>query len=367
MQVLMDNTKNGELSLLIESLDDLWILYNIIQPHDRVRARTLRRVVLKEGDSGDRKPMMLTLNVEKVEFHEFTNHLRVLGTILEGPDDFVAIGQHHTFNLETSEKVQIFKDEWFRSDIERIRKNIMRKDNIMILAIAIESGLANLALLSNYSLTPISEINENIPGKRYDKQFYKEAVAAFFSNVNTVVMENLERHKILLVIICGPGFTKEQYLENLREILSKTKFETELRTITASSGELSSIYEILRNGTVASLNADFKVAQDELLMGEFVTRLGKNTGTIAYGLKEVQMAVEMGAVEKILICDLLLRTNDKQTRVLIDTILNDTEKNRGEVHILSTANPAGDQLKSYGEIAALLRYRIKIAEDGDNV
>ena len=73
MQVLLDNTRNGELSLLIESLDDLWVLYNIIRTEDRLRGRTVRRVVIREGDAGERRPMVLTIRVEKVEFHEYSN------------------------------------------------------------------------------------------------------------------------------------------------------------------------------------------------------------------------------------------------------------------------------------------------------
>ena len=100
MQVLVDKTRNGELKVLIESLDDLWVIYNIIRENNQIKGRTFRRVVMREGDSGVRKPMTLLLNIQKVEFHEFTNRLRVLGTILEGPEDWVSTGQHHTFNLE---------------------------------------------------------------------------------------------------------------------------------------------------------------------------------------------------------------------------------------------------------------------------
>jgi protein pelota len=363
MQVLFDNTRNGELSVLIDNLDDLWVLYNVIRPEDRIRGRTVRRVVIREGDAGDRRPMMLTIRVEKVEFHEYSNRLRVLGGILEGPDDFIAIGDHHTFNLEPGDKIQIFKDEWFRSDIERIRKNLEQKNNFLIMIIAIEAGLANLALLSNYSLTPIAEINENIPGKRYEKQGHREALSGFYDSVTKVLKENVERHNVNLIVIAGPGFNKEQYAENVREHLNDIKKPVDLRTLNASSGELSSIYEILRNGSIASLSADFKVAKDEMLISEFIERLGKETGTIIYGLKNVQLAAQMGSIEKLLICDLLLRTTEKQTRVIVDDTLNNTEKNRGEVHVLSTANPAGEQLQNYGNIAALTRFKV----DLDNV
>lgn len=362
MQIIADNTRNGELVILVEHLDDLWVLYNTIQPGDRIKGRTVRRVVLREGDTGERRPMTLTINVQKIEFHEFSNALRVLGTILEGPDDFVAIGQHHTFSLEPATKVHLYKDQWLRSDIERIRKSLEQQAKFMVLMIAIESGLANLALLSNYSLTPLTEVNENIPGKRFEKQYQKEALNEFYAHISQIVLENLKKFNIQVVIICGPGFTKEHYSEFLREQLNVTKQKLDVRVMNASSGELSGIYEILRSGEVASTLSSFKVAQDEVLLSEFVETLGKSPDKVVYGLKGVEPAAQMGAIKKLLLCDTLLRTGDKDRRKIIDSILTATESNRGEVHILSTDNPAGDQLERYGSIAAIVRFAVNQEE-----
>ena len=360
MQVLLDNTKNGELKLLIDCLDDLWIIYNILHPGDQIKGRTIRRVVKREGDPGIRKPMTLMTNVEKIEFHEFTNRLRVLGTIMEGPEDYVSTGQHHTFNLEPTSRITIFKEKWFRNDIQRIRRNLDKKDNSMMLCVAIETGLANLALLSNYSLTPITELKENIPGKRYKKQAHKEAVTHFYKNVKQIINENLERHPIGMIIVCGPGFVKEHFVEKFGNQLMAGSQKIQARALNASSGEISAIYEVLRNGSIANHKTDFKIAQDEMIMTEFIDHLGRDVGTAAYGIDQSQLCAQMGAIDHLLICDILLRTADLTLRTKIEEALNDTEKNRGVVHILSTANPAGEQLEAYGKIAAILRYRVDL-------
>lgn len=360
MQIIYDKTRNGELKVLLENLDDLWVIYNILRPNDRIKGRTFRRVVIREGDSGNRKPMTLLITVQKVEFHEFTNRLRVLGTIGEGPEDWVSIGQHHTFNLEPGSKITIFKDKWFRNDIQRIRRNLEKKSESIILCMAIENGLANIVLLSNYSLTPITEIKENIPGKRYSKQMHKEIVQKFYTKVITVLDENISKYSIGLVAVCGPGFVKEHFIDLYKEKYGKDSQQIKLIAINASSGEVSAIYEILRNGSLASHQSDFKIAQDEMIMQRFIELLGKDNGTIMYGMDQVKMSASMGAVEHLLICDVLLRSSDKELRKKIESALNDTEKNRGQVHILSTANPAGEQLENYGKIAAILRYKVNI-------
>lgn len=360
MQVLVDKTRNGELKVLIESLDDLWVIYNIIRENDQIKGRTFRRVIIREGDPGVRKPMTLLLNIQKVEFHEFTNRLRVLGTILEGPEDWVSTGQHHTFNLEPGSKISIFKEQWFRNDIQRIRRNLEKKSTSSVLCIAIENGLANVAMLTNYSLTPISEIKENIPGKRYSKQMHKEIVEKFYNNVSTVIDENLSKYPLSLIVICGPGFTKEHFIESYRKKHENQSNSVKIAAINASSGEISAIYEVLRNGSISSLKADFKIAQDEMMMQQFIEFLGKDNDMIMYGLDQVKKCSLMGAIEHLLICDILIRVSDKESRNEIEEILNNTEKNRGQVHILSTMNPAGEQLENYGKIAAILRYKVNL-------
>ncbi|MCF2139173.1 MAG: mRNA surveillance protein pelota [Candidatus Lokiarchaeota archaeon] len=360
MQILKNNTRNGELLVQIDSLDDLWILYNIILPGDQIKGRTVRRVVLREGDPGQRKPMTLLITVEKIEFHEFTNRLRVTGVILEGPEDYVSHGQHHTFNLEPGHQIRIFKEKWFRNDIERIRRSMTKKDTNQILVVAIENGLANIAVLSNYSLTPIVEINENIPGKRYKKQMHKAAVESFYGQVYNVLRENCEKLGIGFIAICGPGFEKEHFSEYFHTHHDQHDYSVEIRVINASSGELSAVYEILRNGSLAALKTDFKLAQDEMIMAKFIEHLGKDNGTAVYGLKQTALCSQMGAVEDLLICDVLLRSANKEKRQQIEDALNNTEAARGTVHILSTMNPAGEQLQAYGQIAAILRYKVDL-------
>jgi protein pelota len=80
-------------------------------------------VVVRDGDQGDRKPMILEIRVESVEFHEYSNRLRLKGQITSGPEDFVQIGQYHTLNIETGSKLTIIKEKWFTHELQRLEKS----------------------------------------------------------------------------------------------------------------------------------------------------------------------------------------------------------------------------------------------------
>ena len=43
MKIISKNLKSSEITLALESLDDLWHLYNILEKGDLVYARTFRR------------------------------------------------------------------------------------------------------------------------------------------------------------------------------------------------------------------------------------------------------------------------------------------------------------------------------------
>ncbi|MHA1287324.1 MAG: mRNA surveillance protein pelota, partial [Candidatus Thorarchaeota archaeon] len=73
MKILKRYLKEGTIVLKIETLDDLWHLYNTVGPTDVVVSRTTRRVRVGDEDrrkqDSVRKPMVLKLQVDDVAFH----------------------------------------------------------------------------------------------------------------------------------------------------------------------------------------------------------------------------------------------------------------------------------------------------------
>ena len=66
MRVLKQEEQTGEIKVLIETLDDLWHLYNIILPGDIVIAVTFRRDEVKadkiRAERAEKKRMVLGIN-----------------------------------------------------------------------------------------------------------------------------------------------------------------------------------------------------------------------------------------------------------------------------------------------------------------
>jgi protein pelota len=356
VKILEQNLKQHEITVQVQDLNDLWTLYNIISKDDEVSALTQRRVVMKEGSPGERKLMRLKLKVEDVAFHEFSNRLRIKGTIIEGPDDFVSYGSYHTINLETNQNITLIKDEWLRTDLKRLKEASKLQPNFKILFIAMETGLANVALITNYSHTTIATIKRSIPGKRYEQKFRNTMLKDFYEDVKTVLEQKAKANDLNLIVICGPGSRKDDFAKFLREN-SDEVYLSKIRTIHASSGTESAIYETLKSQELQKFKEKAKILEATEKIEEVMKMLATDPDLVAIGMDEVSTAAQMGAIKLLLLVDLMIRGSSKENKLKIEEIITNVENTAGEVEILSSQHTAGEQLMDLGSIVAILRYK----------
>jgi len=357
LKILAENQKQGEIKVKIENLNDLWTLYNVISEGDKVAARTQRRVVLKEGSKGERKPMFLKLEVKDIAFHEFSNRLRVKGIIIEGPEDFVSYGTYHTFNIEPGQKINISKEKWLKNELKRLKETSKFQDNFVMFFIAMETGLATLSLITNYSQARIASVKRTIPGKRYEQSHRNKALQEFFEDIRKIIEENLKNTNVNLIIVCGPGNTRDQFIKYIKEV-SKPDYISKIKSIHASSGTESAILETLKSKELAQLKKNIKILQESDKIEEILTLFNTNADLIAIGFEEILNASERGAVKELFLADVLIRGSSKEDKLKIEKIITNVENSGGIVNILSSEHSTGQQIVDLGSLIAILRYKL---------
>jgi len=127
LRILAENIKGGFVKVLVNDLNDLWHLQGIIKPGDFVTAKTLRTIFVEREETKEKvkkKLVMLKIKVEKVEFAQAKNVLRLSGKIEECPEE-VQKGSYHTIEVGLG-KVLAIEKEWTREDMERLKKARMR-------------------------------------------------------------------------------------------------------------------------------------------------------------------------------------------------------------------------------------------------
>ena len=360
MKILKRYLKEGTIVLKIETLDDLWHLYNTVGPTDVVVSRTTRRVRVGDEDGRKqdsvRKPMVLKLQVEDVAFHSFSNRVRIKGKILEGPSDLINIGSYHTINIEPGDTLTIIKEHWPKYILDRLKDATKAQLNPVSLIITIEDGDAELLLAADYGIKEAVRVRASISGKRGDQKSFDSTTRDFFADVTLATRSQLEQTEIGLIVIAGPGFVKDHF----REYLSKAGIKDLPPVIVESTNSIGipGAKEILWRGVIGKAASTLKVETETRLIESLIEHISKDSGLGAYGDEEVKKAVEFGAVEDLLITDKKLREGSEQVRRRMDNLVRGVEKTRGTFHIVSTEHPAGEQLHRLGGLAAILRFRI---------
>ncbi len=360
MKIVEKDLKKGEITLIIENLNDLWHLYNIIRPDDIIYAKTLRRFRGDEdslrSDRGERIPVYLGIKVEEFNFHPFSNRLRIKGIIIDGPDDLVSLHSYHTLNVEVHTELRIIKGYWESFVLKRIEMAETSSTQPEILILILDKGDAYFAKATEIGYKKIATITANIPGKRFKVDYYDKAVEDFFISLLKLINENISNGNIDAIIIAGPGFTKDHFIKFLKE--KDPKLASTVQVVDASNSGKNGVIEVIRKGDTIKSIKEMRITKEAELVQEFLKRLGKNKRNIAYGIEEIENAKNYGAIETLLITDKLLRIDNVEKRKELDALLKEIEKLGGKIVIISSLHSAGEQLESFNSMAALLRFEI---------
>ena len=351
MQIKNQDKKQGLIELIPESIDDLWHLSHIVEENDFVSTLTTRRIQDNDSgktraDRGVKKTFFLGIRVEKINFHKYTGMLRFTGIIESGPEDLIPIGSHHTINVQINNSIKIQK-QWNKWSLDRLKQAVESSKRPTEIIVAIEDNITDLGMIKQYGIEYIGPITGDISGKRNIAKDRQDKINQYYEDITKTIKQH---DKINKLIIIGPGFTKNAYYNYLEEHYPDLSKKSILES--TGSGGHAGIQEVLKNGLIETLSKDAKIASETSSVNMLLEEIGKSSNLVTYGKKQVSMASNMGAVEKLLVLDESVRQKDTQN------IMNTVENMGGTVEIISSQHDAGKQLEALGSLASFLRYPI---------
>lgn len=353
MKVIAWDERHGRMLLEVEGHNDLWCLYNILNPGDLVAAKTLREI--KVGSKSTRKPMTLKIRVEKVDFQPFTEKLRIRGVVIEGPDEFGVIGSHHTITVSEGSELLIEKEEWLKHEIDRVFKATAKKP-LGALLIGIDCDEVAFVIPHDYGLELVAEALLNLPGKR-EASKRDETLKSKIRELVDKTRELTERFGVKVVVVVGPGFIKEELAKELKQSIN-----TKVYLDSVSTGGYQGVKEAIRRGILKKVLRGLSVIEEAELINEFLSHVSKGDNKAVYGLEYIRKAAEYGAIEKLLVLDELIRSPDLDLRKRIEEVIRVAEKSGAQVKIFSSLEEPGQQLKSMGGVAAILRFGLSLED-----
>lgn len=347
MKIIFKDLHHGKIKLVAQNLDDIWHLYNIIEEGDLVQALMFRTEEHSDdrirSKKAEKKPMNITLRVEKINFHEFTDRLRVQGVIEEAPQD---IGSYHTYNIQADsmDAFTIIKKEWKSYHLQRLQEAVNQTTQSILVFVSLDEDTATVALLRQSGIQHIADISSKRSGKMYES---KETTHEYFGDILSVLKTTT--HTDSPIIVIGPGFTREHFL-SYAKTKEPNRFSSCQSHATAHA-EMTGIHEALKLGIIEQITKNNRVSYETQFIEKLFEEIKKD-GLATYGQNEVTEALEKGAVERLLISDVIMRSKNGEY------YLDLARKTHSDFVVINSMHDAGRKFEGIGGLGALLRFKI---------
>ena len=344
------------IKLIPSSEDDLWHLYNVIYKGDEVYASSSRAIKtdLEYGrpKSAERISTFMGVVVEYVNWDKFLGRLRVHGIICDAPER-IPKGVHHTISISLNKPLTIVKEKWPRHILSRLKGATKTEKSIIIVSIDDESYA--IAQTKQYGVDIKVEERIKLPGKR-NPELRNKIEREYFKKVLESIIEIWKANQCPIIIL-GVGFIKNNFAAFLSKDASEiSKSIADIKSV--NNGGSAGISEALRSGILLKASNKLRIIDETELMEEVMKRLGKDAKTISYGIDLIENAIKIGAVEKLIIADTLLRESIENKRLKLNLLMKKVEKQKGKISIISTEHEGGAKLLGLGGIVALLRFPV---------
>jgi peptide subunit release factor 1 (eRF1) len=175
------------------------------------------------------------------------------------------------------------------------------------------------------------------------------AALEFFKKVAELMKkEYLMLENLKGIFVGGPGHTKNEFID-------KGQITDQVKRKILSIKDVSYTDEFGLQELLEKCQDDLRqegVAEEKKIVQEFLHKLAHENNKVAYGIEHVKKALDMGAVDTVLLSEDLTDSE-------VEEFEEKAELFGTDVKIISTDTREGVQLRDLGKAAALLRYPIE--------
>lgn len=365
------------LQLQPEDKEDLFTLYQLIDQDDELVFKK-RFTSTVDADKRKKTTDMVKLRIQVIsrEFDMKDEFLRYKGSTVDDDtgkaNQNIAAGKFISYTISYAFAFTLIKknfDDYARNILKQACSPEAKADTA---AIVLQEGVAHVCVLTASSTILKQKIEYSLPKKKTSTDIMKfdEKTEKFYKAIYTSIKKNYDFSKIKMVLLCSPGFyaktlydkiiayaTEEQY----REVLDNAEM---FLVAHSSTGYLQGITEVLKDPVYSSKLQDTKYSREANIMDDFMKHLNDDDYKAWYGEQEVFKAAELGAIDELLITDILARSPDLAQRKKYMDLMESVESTGGRAIVFSTLHISGEELDRLTGIACILQYPLPDLDEG---
>ncbi|BDC18062.1 peptide chain release factor aRF-1 [Acidianus sp. HS-5] len=235
----------------------------------------------------------------------------------------------------------------------------MVEENEVYGLIIVERDTATIGMLRGTRIEDLEEIEGYVPGKhmmggqsqrridRIIEELYHDFLKEVGEKVNSYFLPYLEEKKLKGILLGGPGYAKEDFYEGDYMEYRLKNLVLEPLIDVGDQGE-AGLREMVMKAKDVLKNQ--KYVEVENLLDEIKFHLAKDDGLIVYGKDEIKKAMDMGALDSLIVHE------DYEE----DSLTKEAEKFGTKVYVINDEVPEAEWIKkTFGGSIGKLRFRIE--------
>ncbi|CCK71591.1 ribosome dissociation factor DOM34 KNAG_0H01760 [Huiozyma naganishii CBS 8797] len=371
------NKDGAVLQVQPEDKEDLFTIYQLVDADDELIFKKLFTSTI-DVDKKKKSTNLVKLRIKVLsnEFDMRDEFLRYKGVTVE--DDTgranvnIPAGKFISYTITYAFPITIIKQN-FDSYARKILKEACNPEaKADTAAVVLQEGVAHVCVLTASSTILKQKIEYSLPKKKTstDVMKFDEKTEKFYKAIYEAMKKNFDFGKLRMILLCSPGFYARTLLEkvtayageeNNSDILGRSDM---FLVAHCSTGYLQGITEVLKDPVYSSQFNDTKYSREAHIMDEFMMHLNDDDFKAWYGEAEVMKAADLGAIQYLLITDLVARSPDLTQRKKYLTLMNSVERNGGKAIVFSSLHITGEELDNLTGLACILKYPLPDLDEG---
>jgi peptide chain release factor subunit 1 len=290
-------------------------------------------------------------------------------------------------------------DDHFHLDI---LKDMLKEEKVIGL-LSIDATEAAIGILAGSRLEVVDEVTSGVSGKhraggqsarRFERLREMELTEYYHRVARHANKALLEDHNVQGLIVGGPGGTKDDFLKG--EYLDYRLRKMILAVLDTSYAGREGLRELVDKAS--DILQDVRLIEEKKLITRFLKEVNSADGLAVYSVKDVLEALQKGSVETVLVsedldwthiklvctkCGSIREVNVERSNYIqekqrlistpcencgslefevseqdfIEYLADQAYLSGANVEVISSRSEEGEMLKSFGGVAALLRYK----------
>lgn len=360
----------------INTAEDVWHLYNIVEPGDDVRAATTRKIS-KETASGvvsEKRHMTLTLRATNVEYDNAGGFLRVNGNN-KTVSEWIAQNAQHTLQIgyDPPADVGVSKLVWDSVHEERLALACDDSATAEVAAVLCAPGQAQYFLVNGSMTTLRAKLRVTISKKQKASGARRdESLGKYYQQLLDMIVVHTNLNAVKVILFGAPPNLREEFFAFFATKAQrddcppnlKALYQARSKFCVCATSSCLSLREVMADPAVQERMHMTAHNEDVRTWEEFNQLLNTQPDRVTYGMQVVFAAhSEHGAIDKLLVTDEAVRSGSTQQRAFLTELIDEVRELGGSANVFSSRHYVGEQLAMMGGLAAILRVPMEGLED----